>query len=286
MKQLTIISGKGGTGKTTITAAFAALSGNQVMADGDVDAADLHLILNPSIRKEEPFYGGRAPILDKDKCDQCGLCIEHCRFQAINDFNIDLISCEGCGVCAQVCPQDAIKMEKKLCGQWFISETRFGLMVHARLGIAEENSGKLVTLVRQQAKLIAEKENKDLVIIDGPPGIGCPVIAAITGVDMVLVVTEPTLSGIHDLERILGVAHHFNVPAMICVNKMDINQENAERIKDYCQKNGLEIAGEIPYDPIVTKAMVAGKSIIEFNNGYISTKIKEMWEKVETKLRG
>jgi len=286
MKQLTIISGKGGTGKTTITAAFAALSGNQVMADGDVDAADLHLILNPSIRKEEPFYGGRVPILDKDKCDQCGLCIEHCRFEAINDFNIDLISCEGCGVCAQVCPQDAIKMEKKLCGQWFISETRFGPMVHARLGIAEENSGKLVTLVRQQAKLIAEKEDKDLVIIDGPPGIGCPVIAAITGVDMVLVVTEPTLSGIHDLERILGVAHHFNVPAMICVNKMDINPENAERIRDYCRKNGLEIAGEIPYDPVVTKAMVAGKSVVEFDNGSVSANIKEIWEKVETKLRG
>ncbi len=286
MKQLTVISGKGGTGKTTIAAAFAALSKNHVMADGDVDAADLHLILTPSVKKEEPFYGGRVPRLNKDKCDECGLCVENCRFDAIQDFTIDPISCEGCGVCALVCPQKAIIMKENLCGQWFISETRFGPLIHARLGIAEENSGKLVTLVRQQAKLIAEKENKDLVIIDGPPGIGCPVIAAITGVDMVLVVTEPTLSGIHDLERILGVAHHFNVPAMICVNKMDINQENAERIKDYCQKNGLEIAGEIPYDPIVTKAMVAGKSIIEFDNGYLSTKIKEMWEKVETKLRG
>jgi len=286
MKQLTVISGKGGTGKTTIAAAFAALSKNHVMADGDVDAADLHLILTPSVKKEEPFYGGRVPRLDKDKCDECGLCVENCRFDAIQDFTIDPISCEGCGVCAWVCPQKAIIMKENLCGQWFISETRFGPLVHARLGIAQENSGKLVTLVRQQARLIAENEGKDFIIIDGPPGIGCPVIAAITGVDLLLVVTEPTVSGIHDLERILGVAKHFNIPATVCINKMDINLENTEKINNYCRENGVGTAGEIPYDPIVTRAMVAGKSIVEFDDGSISSKIKKLWENVETSLRG
>jgi len=280
MKQLTVISGKGGTGKTTITAAFAALAQNKVMADADVDAADLHLILKPSIEKEEAFYGGRVPFLDKDKCDECGLCIEKCRFEAIHDFVIDPIACDGCGVCAQICPKNAITMKEKLCGQWFISQTRFGPLVHARLGIAEENSGKLVALVRQQARLIAEKEKRYYIIIDGPPGIGCPVISSISGVDLVLAVTEPTLSGIHDLERILGVARYFNVPAMVCINKSDINRENAERIKIYCQKNRISVAGEIPYDPIVTKAMVAGKTVVEFDAGPAATEIKKLWKKV------
>jgi len=281
MKQLTIISGKGGTGKTTITAAFAALAKNKVMADADVDAADLHLILNPRIEKEEAFYGGRLPFLDRSLCNECGICREKCRFEAINNkFIIDTIACEGCGVCAQVCPQKAISMQENLCGQWFISRTRFGPLVHARLGIAEENSGKLVALVRQQARLIAEKENMDYIIIDGPPGIGCPVISSISGVDLVLAVTEPTLSGIHDLERVVGVARHFNIPAMVCINKSDINPEATEKIKDYCQQNQIEIAGEIPYDPVVTRAMIAGKTVVEFENGRITSKIKTIWDKV------
>jgi len=284
MKQLTIISGKGGTGKTTIAAAFAALAKNHVMADGDVDAADLHLILHPLPKKEELFYGGRVPTLDRNKCDECGLCMEHCRFEAIHDFTIDPIACEGCGVCAHVCPQKAIAMQEHLCGRWFISQTRFGPLVHARLGIAEENSGKLVTLVRQQARLIAENENRELIIIDGPPGIGCPVIAALTGVDRALVVTEPTVSGIHDLERVLGVARHFGVPALVCINKVDINLEKAASIKKYCKENGVALAGDIPYDPIVTKAMVAGKSIIEFDDGFIASEIKGIWGKVEKML--
>jgi len=281
MKQLTIISGKGGTGKTTITAAFAALAKNKVMADADVDAADLHLILNPRIEKEEAFYGGRLPFLDRSLCNECGICREKCRFEAINDkFIIDTIACEGCGVCVQVCPQKAISMQENLCGQWFISRTRFGPLVHARLGIAEENSGKLVALVRQQARLIAENENMDYIIIDGPPGIGCPVISSISGVDLVLAVTEPTLSGIHDLERVVGVARHFNIPAMVCINKSDINPEATEKIKDYCQQNQIEIAGEIPYDPVVTRAMVAGKTVVEFEDGRITSKIKTIWDKV------
>ena len=285
MRQLTIVSGKGGTGKTTITAAFAALAQNHVMADGDVEAADLHLILTPHIKRGEEFYGGRAPSLDKDKCDQCGICMEVCRFDAIHNFTIDPISCEGCGLCMHACPTDAIKMGEKFSGYWFISDTRFGPMVHARLGIAEENSGKLVTLVRQQARLIAEDENKDLIIIDGPPGIGCPVIAALTGVDLVLAVTEPTLSGIHDLERVLDVAKHFNVPAMVCVNKCDINPENTRKIEDYCQDKNIAVVGEIPYDPVVTRAMVEGQAVVEYDSGIVTEIIKKMWERIEAKLQ-
>ncbi|MDY7033835.1 MAG: ATP-binding protein [Thermodesulfobacteriota bacterium] len=280
MKQLTIISGKGGTGKTTITAAFAALAHDHVMADGDVDAADLHLILNPHIQKQEDFFGGRVPSLDRDKCDECGICMDVCRFDAIHDLIIDPISCEGCGLCMHACPYDAIAMEEKLSGQWFLSITRFGPMVYAKLGIAEENSGKLVTLVRQQAKLVAEKDNRDLVIIDGPPGIGCPVIAAITGVNLVLVVTEPTLSGIHDLERVLDVAKHFNIPGVVCINKYDINLENSRTIKEYCHERSIEVVGEIPYDPIVTKAMVQRKSIVEYDSGMIVDITKNMWGRI------
>ena len=280
MKQLTIISGKGGTGKTTITAAFAALAQDHVMADGDVDAADLHLILNPYIQKQEDFFGGRAPSLDRDKCDECGICMDICRFDAIHDLIIDHISCEGCGLCMHACPYDAIAMEEKLSGQWFLSDTRFGPMVYAKLGIAEENSGKLVTLVRQQARLTAEKENRNLVIIDGPPGIGCPVIAAITGVNLVLVVTEPTLSGIHDLERVLGVAKHFNIPGVVCINKYDINLENSRTIKEYCNERGIEVVGEIPYDHVVTRAMVQSKSIVEYDSGMIADIAKNMWGRI------
>lgn len=284
MKQLTVISGKGGTGKTTITAAFAALAQGQVMADGDVDAADLHLILDPKMRKQEDFYGGRIPSMDRDKCDECGICMDVCRFEAIHDFVIDPISCEGCGLCMHACPNEAIKMEGKLSGYWYISDTRFGPMVHAKLGIAEENSGKLVTLVRQQARLIAEEENKDLIIIDGPPGIGCPVIAAITGVDIVLAVTEPTLSGIHDLERVLGVARYFSVPAMVCVNKFDINTENTQKIKEYCRERDIEVVGEIPYDPVVTRAMVEGQTVTEYDSGVVTETIKKMWARIEAGL--
>lgn len=284
MKQLTVISGKGGTGKTTITAAFATLSKSQVLADCDVDAADLHLILHPTIEKSEEFYGGKIAVLDKDKCQQCDACMEVCRFDAIEDYVIDPISCEGCGVCVYACPEGAITMERHLNGHWFISKTRCGYMTHAKLGIAEENSGKLVTLVRQQAKVIAEREKKEYVIIDGPPGIGCPVIAAISGVDLLLAVTEPTLSGMHDLERVVGVAKHFNVPVTVCINKYDINPANVSTIEAFCSKNDLDVAGKIPYDPRVTRAMVNKQSVIEYPCGEVTREIKKVWEKVEKKL--
>jgi len=286
MKQLTIISGKGGTGKTTITAAFATLSDSHVIADCDVDAADLHLILEPSIERSEEFYGGRTAVIDSDKCQQCDECIRVCRFDAIEDYTVDPISCEGCGICVHACPEGAVTMEMHMSGHWFISHTRCGPMTHAKLGIAEENSGKLVTLVRQQAKLIAEKESKKYIIIDGPPGIGCPVIAAITGVDLLLAVTEPTLSGIHDLERVVGVARHFNTSVVVCINKCDINPDNSFAIEEYCKKNELEVVGKILYDPNVTKAMVNKKSVIEYPCGEVTKEIKSVWEKVERRLNG
>lgn len=284
MKQLTVISGKGGTGKTSITAAFASLAQNAVFADCDVDAADLHLILKPEIKKTAKFHGLKIPEIDKKKCIQCGKCHQHCKFGAIDgDINLIKDACEGCGVCEYVCPVDAIKMVNRDSGFAYISETRFGPMAHAVLNTAEEASGKLVTLVRENAKTLAA--DKDLVIIDGPPGIGCPVIASITGVDIVLIVTEPTLSAIHDLERVLGVANHFGIPAVVCINKHDINLENTKKIEKYCKKNNLEIVGKLPYDTIVTEAMIQEKTVIEFSDGNFSDELRNMWKKIEDILK-
>lgn len=278
---MTIISGKGGTGKTSITAAFASLAKNAVFADCDVDAADLHLILKPKIKKTKKFHGLKIPLINKEKCTECKKCYENCKFDAI-DENINLIkeSCEGCGVCKYVCPANAISMIDRESGFSYISETSFGPMAHAILKTAEEASGKLVTVVRENAKKIAEEKNKDIILIDGPPGIGCPVIASITGVDLVLIVTEPTLSGIHDLERIINVANHFNVPSVICINKFDINMENSAKIKEYCKKNNISVVGKLPYDNNMTKAMVFEKSVVEYSNGELSDNIKSMWNKV------
>jgi MinD superfamily P-loop ATPase len=282
MKQLTVISGKGGTGKTSITAAFASLAKNAVFADCDVDAADLHLILMPVIKKTMGFHGLKIADIDKEKCTDCKKCFESCKFDAITkDIVLIKESCEGCGVCAYVCPVDAIKMVERNSGFTYISETRFGPMVHAVLNAAEEASGKLVTVVRENAKKIAEEKKKDLIIIDGPPGIGCPVIASMTGVDLVLVVTEPTLSGIHDLERILDVADHFSIPAFVCINKYDINMDNTQKIEKFCNEKNIGIVGKLPYDTIITKAMIHQKNIIEFSDGKLSKDISEMWKKIQ-----
>jgi MinD superfamily P-loop ATPase len=285
MKQLTVISGKGGTGKTSITAAFASLAKNAVFADCDVDAADLHLIFKPEIKKTMGFHGLKIADINKDKCIDCKKCFESCKFDAITE-DITLIkeSCEGCGVCAYVCPSKAIKMVDRDSGFAYISNTRFGPMVHAVLNTAEEASGKLVTVVRENAKKLAEEKKKDLIIIDGPPGIGCPVIASLTGVDLVLVVTEPTLSGIHDLERILGVAHHFSIPAFVCVNKYDINVDNTEKIERFCNEKNIEVVGKLPYDTVITKAMINQKNIIEFSDGKLSHEIRKMWNKIQESI--
>jgi MinD superfamily P-loop ATPase len=286
MKELTIISGKGGTGKTSVVASFAALAENKVLADADVDAADLHLILAPEINHEEDFRGGRTAQIDPDKCIECGECLDYCQFNAIgSDFVINKIDCEGCGVCVHFCPVEAIDFPQNICGKWYISETRFGPMVHAKLGIAEENSGLLVSLVRNQAKVLAEDRGFETIVVDGPPGIGCPVIASITGTSAVLIVTEPTLSGLHDLERVGGLADHFKIPTLACVNKFDLNEDMSNQIADYCAQNQIELVGRIPYDTAVTHAMVAGKSIVEFADGDVSNAIKGIWNRVEQYLK-
>ena len=297
MKQIVIISGKGGTGKTVITGAFAALaknsaegeispqSGGKIMADCDVDAADLHLLLQPKIKERHEFRSGLSAVIDKTICQQCGKCIAACRFNAIsNDFVIDHISCEGCGFCSHICPAGAIKMEENISGEWFISETRFGPMVHAKLGIAEENSGKLVSLVRKQAKELAEKNNSDWVIIDGAPGIGCPVIASLSGIDCAVVVTEPTLSGLHDALRVIEVTKHFNVPSRLIINKYDLNPDMSKKIEEHCANNGILLIGKVRFDKTVVEAMVEGKTIMEYKDTPLKNEIKEIWDILQKEL--
>jgi len=285
MKQIAVVSGKGGTGKTTITASFAALAKAIVIADCDVDAADLHLLLEPTLISREEFKGPKVAVIDSLKCNECGKCEEVCRFDAIKDYKVDSILCEGCGVCLQVCPVDAMSLEESVSGDALVSKTRFGSLSHAIMKPAGENSGRLVTLVRNNAKQIAEKEGKSLILLDGPPGIGCPVIASLTGVDLAVIVTEPTMSGIHDLERILSVAKHFNIPPLVCINMYDINSENAEKIVEFCQKNGIGIAGKIPFNPAVTEAIVAGKPVVEYApNNPFSKEIQRIWNNVLTSL--
>ncbi|MFC1940228.1 ATP-binding protein [Chloroflexota bacterium] len=284
MQEVVVLSGKGGTGKTSIVGSFAALAKSKVLADCDVDAATLHLLLQPAIREKQEFWSGQVAVIDEEKCTQCGLCQEHCRFAAIKDSNVDAISCEGCGFCSHICPAEAISMKENMAGHWFISNTRYGSLVHARLGIAQENSGKLVALVRQQARQMAEKSGANYIISDGPPGIGCPVISSLSGAKLALLVTEPTLSGIHDLERVLGVCHHFGVPPLVCINKYDINEDNTRQIEKFCLGQGVEVAARIPFDNTVTKAMVAGLPVVEYSRNGVSHQIEELWELVSKSL--
>jgi len=280
MKEVVVLSGKGGTGKTSIVGSFAALAKSKVLVDCDVDAADLHLLLHPAIREKHEFWSGQVATIDEEKCTRCGLCQELCRFAAIKDFRVDAISCEGCGFCYHICPTEAITMKDNLAGYWFISETKYGSLVHARLGIAQENSGKLVANVRQQARRIAEKEGADYIISDGPPGIGCPVISSLSGANVALLVTEPTLSGIHDLERVLGVCHHFGVPALVCINKYDINEDITHQIERYCLHQGVEVTARIPFDNAVTEAMVHGLPVVEYARNGVASQIETLWGSV------
>jgi MinD superfamily P-loop ATPase len=286
MKQLTILSGKGGTGKTSITAAFAVLAKNAVVADCDVDAPDLHILLHPEVIRTQEFIGSKMAVIDKAKCIRCGFCRETCNFDAItNDLVVDAIACEGCGVCKVACPVGAIALTPRVSGKAFISKTKYGFMSHALLHPGESNSGKLVTLVRQNAKILAEKEKCDLIIIDGSPGIGCPVIASITGVDAALVVTEPTLSGIHDLERVLKLLDHFNVVPFVCGNMYDINTKNTNRILSFCRENRIDVVGIIPFNSEVTQAMVNGKTILEYSpESSVTEEIRSMWKKISSSL--
>ena len=286
MKELVVISGKGGTGKTSIVASFAALAQNHIMVDCDVDAADLHLILNPEIQKTTEFYSGKGAEIISELCKKCGKCMEICKFSAISDdFKVDEIKCEGCGVCFYNCPHDAIKFEQKKSGEWFDSKTRFGKLVHAKLGIAEENSGKLVSEIKNYARFAAKQNENALIIVDGSPGIGCPVIASISGAHMVLIVIEPTMSGIHDAERVLKLTEHFKIPACVCINKYDINSELAKKFEEFCRGKNIEIMGRIPYSKNFTSAMIKEKTLIEYSPGSeVSKEIKNMWKKIEEKL--
>lgn len=291
MKELVVISGKGGTGKTSIVAAFAALAKNAVLADCDVDAADLHLVLEPKVMQTEDFSGGKEAAIIAEKCIGCGKCQDLCRFDAIhfngqgNDvvdktFTIDTVSCEGCKVCVEFCPVDAIEFNDCINGQWFISDTRFGPMVHAKLGIAEENSGKLVTLIRKEAKRIAKEKKKDLIIIDGSPGIGCPVIASITGADMVLIITEPTLSGQHDLGRVADLAAGFKISTLVAINKFDLNPDMTERIEEDARSKNIKVVGKIRYDEAFTRAQILKSTLLEYTGGAVSEDVKALWRNV------
>ncbi len=289
-KELVVLSGKGGTGKTSLAACFCALEKDIAIADCDVDAADLHLILQPEIKEKGLFSGGDTARIDPEKCTGCGECFNQCRFDAIHEtvynentvYAIDEFSCEGCGVCCLVCPVDGATIcEPAINGEWYISSTRFGPMSHAKLGVAEENSGRLVTLVKNKKDVIAGEKKLKNAIIDGSPGTGCPVIASLTGADYTMIVTEPTVSGIHDLKRILDVANFFQIKSGIVVNKYDLNQNKTEEIKKIAQETGATFLGTIPYDKRVTEAQVKGLSVVEYTDGNISEEIKQIWKKIK-----
>jgi MinD superfamily P-loop ATPase len=286
MKEIVIISGKGGTGKTSLVAAFSSLAQNKVLCDADVDAADLHLILDPKIIRRTEFRSGNTARVNRNLCTECGLCRQLCRWKCISEsYEVDPISCEGCGVCVYFCPGNAVEFPENSCGEWFISDTRYGSMVHARLGIAQENSGKLVTLVRREARTLADKENLDLILTDGPPGVGCPVIASIGGASAVLIVTEPTVSGQHDMERVALLAEHFKVPAMMCINKWDLNRDMTLTLEQFADKKSIVCLGRIPFDPAFTEAMVQAQNVIEYANGSkVNQELNDIWQKIEKML--
>lgn len=295
MKELVICSGKGGTGKTSVTAALAALSKNRILVDGDVDAADLYLVVGPRPYQEGDFAGGHEAVIRQVDCDACGLCYELCRFDSItetpdgsggNVYEVDPVMCEGCGVCVHFCPTEAIDFPVSVSGKWFISDTRHGPMVHARLKPGAENSGKLVTLVREKARELATEGKFDLILVDGPPGIGCPVTAAITNSDLILAVTEPGVSGHHDLMRLLDLAKTFSVPVAVCINKADLNPELTRKITEDSVARGATMVGEIPFDPAITQAQIHGCSVVEDGESAAADAMRLVWEKTQALLNG
>ncbi len=289
MRQIVILSGKGGTGKTSFAASFAHLAARQhriVIADVDVDASNLDLVLAPTVLETHDFSSGVIAKIHEDECISCDVCVQVCRFDAIDVidgvYTVDRIACDGCAACFYQCPVEAITLETPVVGRWFKSDTRFGPMVHAHLFAGQENSGKLVTLVKQQARLIALDENRDYVIVDGPPGIGCPVISAVSGAHAALIVVEPTVSGIHDLKRALKTTEHFGVPSLVAINKFDINPDRASEIEEFCRENEIPVAGRVPFDTVVTEAMVHGLPVTEYApDGAVSSEIERVWGKVK-----
>ncbi len=287
MFEITVLSGKGGTGKTSFTAALASVAENAVFCDNDVDAADLHLIFNPKILEKHTFYGSWTANIDENKCSDCGLCFSNCRFGAIfqngkGHYEINEFLCEGCRLCERLCPFHAIKSEKSSNNFWYVSDTRFGKLVHAYMGPGEENSGKLVTQVRTKAKEIAKELNADYVLNDGSPGIGCPVIAAVTGTNLVIVVIEPSKSGLHDASRLIELIHTFNIPIVAIINKFDLNPEVSSDIELYLSESKIPLLGKIQFDPVMVEAVVAGKTIVEHSpENDISQIIKQIWQKIK-----
>jgi MinD superfamily P-loop ATPase len=298
LKQLVVLSGKGGTGKTTVTAALAHLASRElpiVLADADVDAANLELVLGPAKREESDFRSGKVAVIDPRMCTSCGRCAEVCRFDAVlpaikgspsgssreDAYRVDALACEGCASCFYQCPAVAVRMQEQRAGRWFRSDTRFGPLFHAHLFAGQENSGKLVTMVKQQARLLALDTGAALLLVDGPPGIGCPVISASAGADMALLVVEPTVSGVHDLKRVLATTDHFQVEAMVVINKADLNPARSDEIADFCAVRGVAVAGWIPYDTVVTEAMVAGQPVTAVGDNAVARALGEAWASVK-----
>jgi MinD superfamily P-loop ATPase len=296
MKELVVISGKGGTGKTSLVASLAAFAKPIVLVDCDVDAADLHLVMEPRVLSRKDFLGGSKARIKPGHCTACGKCEELCRFDAIyydgpgngrigRTFRVDRLACEGCGVCVDYCAEGAIEFAPAVAGQWFISETRCGPLVHARLGVAAENSGKLVTQIRRAAQQVAAKHRLGLILCDGPPGIGCPVIASLTGASLALLIVEPTASGLHDFERIAKLVAQLGVPAMLSVNKADLNAEVADRLESAARAMGIEPVGRVPYDPEVTRAQIAARSVVEVSQGAAAQAIRRIWHQVQERWK-
>ena len=285
MKEIVVISGKGGTGKTTVTAALAGLGPKKVIADCDVDAADMHLVLQPHIEIRHDFYSGEMAAIDPELCTQCGQCQEMCRFGAISDdFQIKPEHCEGCALCYHVCPVEAVRMNDRLCGEWYESSTRFGPLVHASLGIGEENSGKLVTTVRKASQATAQEQGYEVVLVDGSPGIGCPVIASLTNADAALLVGEPTVSAVGDLHRVSELTAHFKIPTLAVINKADINPDLVQELKTFCAEHGIEIVGELPYAPSFTQAQLRSQTICEYDPQGLGQSMAEIWTRIESCL--
>lgn len=287
MKEIVIISGKGGTGKTSITASFAVLGGkNVVVADCDVDAADMHLLMQPDFAQSEDFYSGELAVIDQNKCGQCGECANVCRYGAIsmidNQYIVNALNCEGCGYCARICPTEAITNVELMVGKWYVSTVKTGgIMVHAKLGVGADNSGKLVAKVKNEAKQITTNTNKDYIIVDGSPGIGCPVVSSISGANFVVLVTEPSVSGLHDLKRVYQLVKKFKIKAGCIINKSDINKQLSEEIEIFLEKEDIIHISSLPYDEIFTEAMTEGKTIVEYDKSELHDRLVESWEKVQ-----
>lgn len=285
MREIVVISGKGGTGKTSVCAAFSHLAADKVICDLDVDAPDMHILLDPQVRVKEAFVSGNEAVIDRDACRRCGVCLAHCRFDAVKRegdvYRVDPLRCEGCGVCVALCPAHAIAFPDKECGEWYVSDTRFGPLVHAQLYPGQENSGRLVTLLKQQARQLAKDRGLGLVLCDGSPGVGCPVISSLSGASLAVTVVEPTPSGRHDFERVTALCDHFRIPVAVLINKADLNPHEEAAIREVAAARGYTVVGSLPFDPAVTGSMIRRKALTETDTPLAAT-LADIWERVRT----